>query len=79
MEKQNLEVLNTGLTDNFNILSDSEMDFIMGGNVTCKKSYSETQSTINCGCGYTIDKEPTTTGKPTNDGPTQAGGDGQHP
>ncbi len=52
MKKRSLEVLNTGLSDQFNVLADSEMDLVMGGNMTCKKSYTETSDKIDCGCGY---------------------------
>lgn len=75
MKKQSLEVLNTGLSDQFNVLADSEMDLVMGGNMTCKKSYTETSDTIDCGCGYIIDKGTGTTIIKTNpnDGSNQAG------
>lgn len=75
MKKQSLEVLNSGLSDQFNVLTDSEMDLVMGGNMTCKKSYTETSDKIDCGCGYSIDKGTGTTIIKTNpnDGSNQAG------
>lgn len=57
MEK--IEVLNQGFEDSVNILSDEQMDDIVGGDFTCKKSFTFKGTSLECGCGYSTSLDPT--------------------
>lgn len=63
MEKS-LIVLQNGMKDEVDILSEFEMDAVMGGEVECTKKYALLDDgTVMCGCGYI-------------DSPTPPGGQG---
>lgn len=52
MEKS-LIVLQNGMEDEVDILSEFEMDAVMGGKVECAKKYALLDDgTTMCGCGY---------------------------
>lgn len=51
--KKEYELLNVGTSDVMNILSLDEMDNVVGGKSNCKKDFSISRDSINCGCGYT--------------------------
>lgn len=57
MEK--LEILNQGFDDSVNILSDEQMDDIVGGDFTCKKNFTFKGTSLECGCGYSTSLDPT--------------------
>ena len=48
----NLELLKAGVDDSLDILEADAMDLIMGGDVTCKKDFTQKGGVISCGCGY---------------------------
>lgn len=54
----NMEILNQGFEDSVNILSDEQMDDIVGGDFTCKKSFTFKGTSLECGCGYTTTLDP---------------------
>lgn len=46
-----LEILSDGFADDINVLSENEMDEIIGGDVDCKKKYAEGH--VECHQRYT--------------------------
>lgn len=58
MEKS-LIVLQNGMKDEVDILSEFEMDAVMGGEVDCAKKYKQLDDgTVSCGCGYIYTPTP---------------------
>ena len=55
---KNFELIKTGIDDNISILSEDQLDEIVGGNFVCKKNFAYTGTQISCGCGYTTTYEP---------------------
>lgn len=55
-----IKILKSGFSDDISVLSENEMDEIVGGAFTCKKNFAFTDTSIECGCGYTTSWNPST-------------------
>lgn len=56
MKKIEFDVLNAGMADSINILSDEALENVLGGAVYCGKGYSLADNgAVSCGCKYTSD------------------------
>jgi hypothetical protein len=63
MEKNNtnseFEIINSGKSDEFDLLDSQALDLIYGGKTSCHEGYSKDGDTVKCGCEYTSNDGPT--------------------
>lgn len=60
MENQikSFEIIKNGLSDDINILSEFELENILGGYkiIHCAEGYSLKKDTVTCDCGYSLEE-----------------------
>lgn len=51
-----ITILQQGISDSMDLLSNQEMDFVLGGTegaiIKCKEDYEINDTTTKCNCGY---------------------------